>query len=247
MSWYMLPEEMHRLVLSTRAVLTATKAVLDNFTPESKKQLFKQIKTHSDLVAVIDVVFNKALLEPMDSRVCMYAELSAECDKHIPKILDEHNPQGKPDSVSTFKRLLLNKCQEVFESTSAELPEDATVEERKMFNARMLGNIRFIGELYKQKMLTDKIMHECVMKFLHKVENPDEGKIECLCKLLMIVGKRMDHCKYKIHMDEYFERMNEVSTNHNLSPVVRLMLQKVLNLRRVGWKPSRGQCRRWDL
>jgi hypothetical protein len=27
---------------------------------------------------------------------------------------------------------------------------------------RSLGNIRFIGELYKLKMLTGRIMHECV-------------------------------------------------------------------------------------
>ncbi len=31
---------------------------------------------------------------------------------------------------------------------------------------RMLGNIQFIGELFKEKMLTEKIMHECIVKLL---------------------------------------------------------------------------------
>jgi len=31
---------------------------------------------------------------------------------------------------------------------------------------RMLGNMQFIGELYKQKMLTEKIMHECLIKLV---------------------------------------------------------------------------------
>ena len=31
---------------------------------------------------------------------------------------------------------------------------------------RMLGNITFIGELYKKQMLRDRIMHFCIMRLL---------------------------------------------------------------------------------
>ena len=34
---------------------------------------------------------------------------------------------------------------------------------------RMLGNIQFIGQLYMKKMLTEKIMHECIVKLLGEV------------------------------------------------------------------------------
>lgn len=34
---------------------------------------------------------------------------------------------------------------------------------------RMLGNIQFIGQLYMSKMLTEKIMHECIVKLLGEV------------------------------------------------------------------------------
>ncbi len=34
---------------------------------------------------------------------------------------------------------------------------------------RMLGNIQFIGQLYNKKMLTDRIMHECIVKLLGEV------------------------------------------------------------------------------
>jgi translation initiation factor 4G len=44
---------------------------------------------------------------------------------------------------------------------------------------RSLGNIRFIGELYKFKMLTARIMHECVKKLL---KTTDEESLECLCR-----------------------------------------------------------------
>jgi hypothetical protein len=34
---------------------------------------------------------------------------------------------------------------------------------------RALGNIQFIGQLYKQKMLTEKIMHSCITTLLGEV------------------------------------------------------------------------------
>lgn len=36
---------------------------------------------------------------------------------------------------------------------------------------RMLGNIRFIGELYKKRMLKELIMHECIRKLLGLTED----------------------------------------------------------------------------
>ncbi len=51
-----------------------------------------------------------------------------------------------------------------------------------------LGLIKFIGELFKLQMLTERIMHECVKKLLGNVENPEEEEIESLCKLLTTVG-----------------------------------------------------------
>lgn len=34
---------------------------------------------------------------------------------------------------------------------------------------RALGNIQFIGQLFKQKMLTEKIMHQCIRTLLGEV------------------------------------------------------------------------------
>ena len=51
---------------------------------------------------------------------------------------------------------------------------------------RSLGNIRFIGELYKISMLNGRIMHECIRKLLLTT---DEESLECLCRLVTTVGK----------------------------------------------------------
>lgn len=53
----------------------------------------------------------------------------------------------------------------------------------------MLGNVKFIGELFAEKMLNEKIVQECIKRLL---TSPDEDTIECLCKLMVTVGKLLD-------------------------------------------------------
>ena len=50
---------------------------------------------------------------------------------------------------------------------------------------RSLGNIRFIGELYRIKMLNGNIMHGCIRKLLKET---DEESLECLCRLVTTIG-----------------------------------------------------------
>lgn len=68
-------------------------------------------------------------------------------------------------------------------------------EARDVARRRSLGNIKFIGELFKLKMLTEAIMHDCVVKLL---KNHDEESLECLCRLLTTIGKDLDFEKAKV-------------------------------------------------
>ena len=90
---------------------------------------------------------------------------------------------------------------------------------------RGLGLIRFIGELFKLQMLTERIMHECIKKLLGNVENPEEEEIENLCKLLTTVGSLLDTQKARLHLDVYFSRMRELTKNKNVNSRMIFMLQ----------------------
>jgi hypothetical protein len=48
---------------------------------------------------------------------------------------------------------------------------------------------QFIGELYKLKMLSGRIMHQCVKKLLG---SKDEESLESLCRLFTTIGKDLD-------------------------------------------------------
>ncbi|KAF8648538.1 hypothetical protein AX16_006242 [Volvariella volvacea WC 439] len=98
-----------------------------------------------------------------------------------------------------------------------------------------LGLIKFIGELFKLSMLTERIMHECIKKLLGNVDDPEEEEIESLCKLLTTVGHLLDTPKAKQHMDVYFSRMKDLNKNPNISNRMQFMLQDVIDLRDRKW------------
>jgi translation initiation factor 4G len=225
------------------------KAILNKLTPQNFDKLFEQVKevnidNPGTLAGVISQIFDKALMEPT------FCEMYANFCSHLSQVLPDFNEDNEK---ITFKRLLLNKCQEEFERGEREEAEaDKTEEEgevkqtqeereekRLKARRRMLGNIRLIGELYKKKMLTERIMHECIKKLLGQSQSPDEEDIEALCKLMSTIGEMIDHPKAKEHMDAYFDIMAALSTNQRYSSRVRFMLKDAIDLRKNKWQQRR--------
>ncbi|ELW46901.1 Eukaryotic translation initiation factor 4 gamma 1 [Tupaia chinensis] len=231
------------------------RSILNKLTPQMFQQLMKQvtqlaIDTEERLKGVIDLIFEKAISEPNFS--VAYANM-CRCLMALKVPTTE-----KPTVTVNFRKLLLNRCQkefekdkdddEVFEKKQKEMDEAATAEERgrlkeeleearDIARRRSLGNIKFIGELFKLKMLTEAIMHDCVVKLL---KNHDEESLECLCRLLTTIGKDLDFEKAKPRMDQYFTQMEKIIKEKKTSSRIRFMLQDVLDLRRSNWVPRRG-------
>lgn len=123
------------------------------------------------------------------------------------------------------------------EPKEAELLSDEYYEAQKA-KRRGLGLVRFIGELFKLSMLTERIMHVCIKKLLANATDPEEEEIESLCKLMTTVGKLLDTEKARGHMDVYFQRMKEMSTNEAaINSRMRFMLIDVIELRESRWIP----------
>merc|ERR1719319_978142 len=210
-------------------------------------------------ILVEEFNFEKAVDEPGFSvayaRMCQVLQMK--------KVLVE----GSETETVNFRKLLISRCQKEFDKDYMEsLDRDkyridmaaaSTEKERKQIKAvfeqmemklrrRSLGNIRFIGELYKLQMLTARIMHECVKKLL---KTTDEESLECLCKLVTTVGQILDtETAQRLakgpqsglnDLSVYFAEMKKITQDKKVCSRVRFLMQDVIELRIAGWKLRR--------
>ncbi|XP_015152755.2 eukaryotic translation initiation factor 4 gamma 3 isoform X9 [Gallus gallus] len=241
--------------VKTQELFRKVRSILNKLTPQMFNQLMKQVTdltvdTEERLKGVIDLVFEKAIDEPSFS--VAYANM-CRCLVTLKVPMAD-----KPGSTVNFRKLLLNRCQkefekdkaddDVFEKKQKELEAATTTEEKTRLHdeleeakdkarRRSIGNIKFIGELFKLKMLTEAIMHDCVVKLL---KNHDEESLECLCRLLTTIGKDLDFEKAKPRMDQYFNQMEKIVKERKTSSRIRFMLQDVIDLRLCNWVSRRA-------
>jgi translation initiation factor 4G len=175
------------------------KLCVSNFDKLSSELLQIDIPNDELLEEIVKSIFNKAVYEPHFGEI--YSKLCLCFGNFNVK----------------FKQFMLTICQKEFEKS----PSDET---RKT----MVGNILFIGQLFKKQMISEQIVHYCIRKLL---EEPTDFNIECVCKLLEIAGN-----KIKQNIDENFEKLTLFSENKNLlSSRHRFMIKDILDLKKNNW------------
>lgn len=97
-------------------------------------------------------------------------------------------------------------------------------------------HLRFIGELFNQKFLTENILHNCLYT-LSRAD--DEDNLQCFCILILTTGKELDTDKAKPRMGQYFKYMEKIVQEKKVSARVRFMVQDVIDLRKCKWIPRR--------
>lgn len=120
--------------------------------------------------------------------------------------------------------------------------------ERAKVKLRMLGNIRFVGELYKKGMLSTSVMHSCITDLLEYEgvwkKNCEDQDIELLCHLLSTIGEQLElksGTKQIAQFERYFQRMTNLSKDKTIKSRMRFTIEEVLVLRGNGWKSRRPQ------
>eukprot|EP00088_Acartia_fossae_P040683 TRINITY_DN423_c0_g1_i4.p1 TRINITY_DN423_c0_g1~~TRINITY_DN423_c0_g1_i4.p1 ORF type:complete len:1453 (-),score=413.83 TRINITY_DN423_c0_g1_i4:690-5048(-) len=233
------------------------RAILNKLTPQKFQTLVVQFKeleidTEEKLKLTIDLVFEKAVEEPAYSKA--YASLCKELSNKLVR-------KAGTDEVVDFLALLLRRCQAEFQKDylseeernkyKEDLSKAESEDEKKRVKAefelleskmrkRSLGNIRFVGELYIQHLLKQRIMHQIINTLLGKT---DEESLECLCRFLTTCGAQLEVDKKNVpenmretcNLDLYFSKIKSIVDEKKTSSRVRFMLQDVIELRGNKW------------
>ncbi|XP_063903269.1 eukaryotic translation initiation factor 4 gamma 1-like isoform X2 [Zophobas morio] len=246
----------------TEELYKKVRGVLNRLTPQKFETLVSQVRelqidTEERLQGVIDLVFEKAVDEPNFS--VAYALMCRELA--LMQVPAANSTEDKKEFVQ-FRKLLVTRCQLEFEKQSydetirndkvKEIGECSDFEKKKelqfeleeydrRLRMKSVGNIRFIGELFKQQMLTTNIMMRCLDNLL---DNKDEESLECLCKLLTTIGKELERGgtnKKGVDLSPIFNSMKDIVDKKfgRISSRVRFMLQDVIDLRKNKWVPRR--------
>ncbi|OQV18741.1 ATP-dependent helicase NAM7 [Hypsibius exemplaris] len=147
-------------------VKTTVRGLLNKITPTNYEKLSNELlkkltETPELLFGAVEAIFDQALDELNDPEI--YAKLCR-------KLMDlETKPDGS-GRVVKFRVVLLHRVQDYFEKSAKQSQLQKADEEFVKISAaeaqeknvkamrRYLGSIRFISELYRLKMLTDKII-----------------------------------------------------------------------------------------
>jgi translation initiation factor 4G len=208
-----------------------------------------EVKSVAELEMVIHLIFKKALLE------MHYCETYAALVWHLKTVMPEFPPENEGAKPVTFKSTLLTVCQEEFEALPKSLNDE---EEEQLYSGedvdlrrqkrkqRVLANMRFIGNLYLHKLLTEKIISQVIGE-LTKCEDkdsvPEEHIIECICELLLSIGFTLEqNDKGKGCLQQVCGRLKDLKQRKNTtgkgiySKRIQFSIQDVLDTRQDGWK-----------
>ncbi|GMH35151.1 hypothetical protein BSKO_03019 [Bryopsis sp. KO-2023] len=225
------------------------KGVLNKLTPDNFDRLTAQIvqlvTTAEVLRKTISLVFEKAVMEP--TFCALYASLCEVLSKELP----DFPPWEGETKPLTFRRILLNTCQDEFEGVGeARAKSDAITEPiekeiaEKGVKNRTLGNVRLIAELYKKGLVMEKIMHNCIKDLLSPGAKedglPHEDNMEAACEVITLSGKKLSEAeKYKSNISAYLIRLERFSKNKTLASRIKFMIRDVLDMKANNWTPRR--------
>lgn len=262
------PEDLEKEEARIKLLLKNVRALMNKITPTTKDDLIKEFlnynvsSSQAQLASVINIIFDKAVEEP---KFCpIYAEV---CKQQVDKELIE-NPK-----LSMCRNALLNRAQETFVNKSWEEERNVRVKaideeedpKKKLqlqfelqdadnkFRRRKFGNITFIGQLYRQSLLSTKIVQWCLFDLIkHTHRDPKTGKLpeppfdeeslQCAIQLIESLGKQLDvsasDFNGKEYLDQTLNHLENVSTM--CTNKIRFMVMNVIELRQNRWLPRKG-------
>jgi len=229
----------------------------DNY-EQIKQGILGAIKDNTDYqIKFIDILFTKAVSERI--YVSLYAKLFKELDKELSqKIAQKEGEKKKANSI--MRDALLDKCKEIFQikkiKTLDEYIKEKDPKEREYkLEKFILGNIYFITELIKIKILSKKIAPVCINNLFVRYESSKSDQKLMIIILQSIVifteqfgslvhfqEKKMDKidAKYfKESIDKIFIKLDQVKNEQSLPGYIYYSIINLIEKRKNNYQMSK--------
>lgn len=225
---------------TTADVTRSSRALLNKLTEERFESLSTQLlalplATAAHLEALALEIFEKATTQ--NAFRAMYTQLCLRFDSHLAERTDNPAIGGK-----AFRKALANACQATFErhlhsqdNSAKDLPADELLEAEIKMKEQRLGNMRFIGELLKNRLLAPKLM----LPIVHELQDSDEVALESLIALLTIIAPSFETegSLYKAPLRDAFTSLRKRQADKTLSIRLRCQLADLFEARARNWAP----------
>lgn len=230
------------------------KSILNKLTLEKFDSLCKQLITSCDLESQENVEFlMKDVFEKATTQhhfIGMYTDLCVYLNDVLSKQAEGTTQTSKKVN---FKRILLNECQACFEKFlkppeqlfSDDLQDEELFEAQTKYKTKMLGNLRFVGQLLSKKMLASRVLIAVAEELLR---TPTNESLEALATFLTAVGPTFDNTNWVMH-SQFKGIMMEVqkrAKDKGFSARTRFLLQDVCDLRATGWEDQKKATKKLE-
>lgn len=211
----------------------------------------------------IEALFKKAVTEK--SYVVIYARLCKEVDRELtPKEENlKSSISGKKPlaKTSVFRTKLLEKCKNVFKNEDQEelsLYDNIKDPEEKLQRQKafLLGNVNFIAEMIINKILSKKVVNQCINNLFSRVERLDKDnhfmKHVCLEGIVILTDKfgtlvnrqdtkikTEDQEKFNEDIEGYLNGLNDIQQNDKSLPGhIRFKIINLIEKKNKDWEES---------
>mmetsp|Transcript_179 Transcript_179/g.156 ORF Transcript_179/g.156 Transcript_179/m.156 type:complete len:214 (-) Transcript_179:35-676(-) len=165
-------------------------------------------------------------------------------------------PGEESKSKNHFKHKLLHICEESFSYNPEDnylegLNEEQKENKRNLLKKKTLGNVRFIGELFNVKLITARVVLQCVHDLVGlpgKHDPPervisdqiDEDKLEGACILLGTGGISFERSMLKPETTRIFDYLGSLLEHRSgeLSNKLRFFIMNLMDERKNNWQKS---------
>ncbi|CAI6346005.1 unnamed protein product [Macrosiphum euphorbiae] len=199
------------------------------------------------LEEITDIIFDRALKRQNYTHV--YAQMCA-C-----MINDSKFNKLATDTKTTFQKVLLKKCSDVFYT---DYQQELNKLKEKMKNENMVPNMcistlnnfqfkfdkksicncRFIGELFRMGTFPKKVILSCITDLSKEINENIELQMNCLCTILQLVGPILSKT---YDLNKPVNKLVSSLNNHGMSSSLKCLIHQVKRMHSKGWK-NEGNC-----